>query len=179
MSVSSAISSDKKDNDQNYLTLSIGSPSCDFLYSVLIKREKLCSLIPHSGDMCLLDGVVSWDNEHIICQSDTHIAMNNPLRSHGQLSIVHGIEYGAQAMAVHGGLLARQQGQKTLPGYLVVVRNVDFNAQRLDTIETTLNIRAECLMEINGNLLYDFSVHTKDRILVSGRATIASTQVIL
>lgn len=129
--------------------------------------------------MCLLDGVVSWDNEHIICQTDTHIAMNNPLRYYGQLSIVHGIEYGAQAMAVHGGLLARQQGQKALPGYLVIVKNVDFNAQHLDTIEATLNIRANCLMEINGNLLYDFSIYTKDKILMSGRATIASTQAIL
>jgi predicted hotdog family 3-hydroxylacyl-ACP dehydratase len=62
--------------------------------------------IPHKGRMCLLEDVIGWDAERISCRSGTHRAADHPLRAHGRLGIACGIEYAAQAMAVHGALVA-------------------------------------------------------------------------
>ena len=62
--------------------------------------------IPHKGRMCLLDAVLSWDATRIRCRSTTHRTPDNPLRAHGRLGAACGIEYAAQAMAVHGALVA-------------------------------------------------------------------------
>ncbi|PYI82543.1 MAG: phosphotransferase, partial [Verrucomicrobia bacterium] len=69
-----------------------------------IGKAEIRTLIPHSGLMCLLDSVIEWDDQSIICISNTHRDPANPLRREGQLSAVHAFEYGAQAAAVHGGL---------------------------------------------------------------------------
>ena len=61
--------------------------------------------IPHKGRMCLLDEVLNWDATQIRCRSATHRTTDNPLRAHGRLGAVCGIEYAAQAMAVHGALV--------------------------------------------------------------------------
>ena len=76
----------------------------------MIDKSEIRRLIPHSGTMCLLDGVVRWDDDSIVCITNTHRDANNPLRRDGQLSAVHALEYGAQAAAIHGGLRARAAG---------------------------------------------------------------------
>ncbi|UCE90426.1 MAG: hypothetical protein JSW10_06340, partial [Pseudomonadota bacterium] len=75
-----------------------------------IERDELCSLIPHAGTMCLLHTVEQWDEVSIVCTAISHHEADNPLCSKGALGAVHALEYGAQAMAVHGGLLAREKG---------------------------------------------------------------------
>jgi predicted hotdog family 3-hydroxylacyl-ACP dehydratase len=55
--------------------------------------------------MCLLDDVLSWDASRIRCRSASHRTPDNPLRAHGRLGAACGIEYAAQAMAVHGALV--------------------------------------------------------------------------
>jgi predicted hotdog family 3-hydroxylacyl-ACP dehydratase len=60
--------------------------------------------VPHQGRMCLLDEVIEWNAQHIRCRTATHRARDNPLRSHDRLGIACGIEYAAQAMALHGAL---------------------------------------------------------------------------
>jgi predicted hotdog family 3-hydroxylacyl-ACP dehydratase len=61
--------------------------------------------IPHHGRMCLLDEVIEWDALRIRCRSGTHRLADHPLRSRGRLGVACGIEYAAQAMAVHGALI--------------------------------------------------------------------------
>jgi len=68
--------------------------------------------------MCLLDTVVGWDDERIHLETDSHRRADKPLRSDGVLRAVHLCEYGAQAMAVHGGLLAQRAGTVAAPGLL-------------------------------------------------------------
>ncbi len=54
-----------------------------------IGKADIRTLIPHSGLMCLLDSVIEWDDQSIICISNTHRDPANPLRREGQLSAVH------------------------------------------------------------------------------------------
>jgi len=59
-----------------------------------------------TGGMCLLDEVIDWSAARVSCRSGTHREPDNPLRAFGRLGIACGIEYAAQAMAVHGALVA-------------------------------------------------------------------------
>lgn len=128
--------------------------------------------IPHQGDMCLLDNVEQWDNESIVCRASSHRDIDNPLRAHGQLGIACGIEYAAQAMAVHGALLAPIDSATPKVGYLVSVRGVTMAVARLDDIATDLLIRASCIMANESNMLYQFSIHADDKLLLEGRAAV-------
>lgn len=132
----------------------------------------IASHIPHQGSMCLLDRVEAWDKEKIECRASSHRAAGNPLRAHGQLGIACGIEYAAQAMAVHGALLAPADSTKPRVGYLVSVRGVTMAVTRLDDIHTDLLITASCIMGSEHNILYQFSVGADDRLLLEGRAAV-------
>ncbi|MBV8741496.1 MAG: hypothetical protein JOZ12_06890, partial [Sinobacteraceae bacterium] len=71
-----------------------------------LTREWIESHIPHRGTMCLLEEVLSWDATHAQCRSSTHRRADNPLRAYDRLGAACGVEYAAQAMAVHGALMA-------------------------------------------------------------------------
>lgn len=144
------------------------------------------SHIPHQGRMCLLDAVVSWNPVRVQCRSTTHRDLTNPLRAHGRLAAVCGIEYAAQAMAVHGALIASRitvfsqpsASQRTVTprtavaGYLASVRNVAIHVNRLDDIEGDLVASAELVTGDERTVLYDFTVCGENRLLLAGRATI-------
>jgi predicted hotdog family 3-hydroxylacyl-ACP dehydratase len=126
--------------------------------------------------MCLLDEVLTWNTSRVQCRSSTHRDRSNPLRSHERLAAVCGIEYAAQAMAVHGALIASRLGaspkNEVVVGYLASVRNVVLHASRLDDVEADLLATAEWVTGDERSVLYDFSVSGNERILLAGRATI-------
>jgi len=71
-----------------------------------LSRERIERLLPHRGAMCLLDEVIEWAPRSIRCAASSHRDPGNPLRGPLGLSSMAGIEYGAQAMALHGALSA-------------------------------------------------------------------------
>jgi predicted hotdog family 3-hydroxylacyl-ACP dehydratase len=130
----------------------------------------IAARIPHHGSMCLLDGVVSWSETDIYCRATSHGDPANPLRSSGRLGMVNGIEYAAQAMAVHGALLA---GREDAPraGFLTSVREVVFHAERLDG-PVDLNIHAKLLSGDGRIKLYQFDLLVAGVSIISGRASV-------
>src|SRR5262245_31742207 len=104
-----------------------------------IGRAEIKTLIPHEGSMCLLDSVRFWDSTTILCLASSHRDAEHPLASRGRLDTVCGIEYAAQAMAVHGGLTAIA-GRRPAAGYLASVRDVSCHADRLDLLPADLEI---------------------------------------
>ncbi len=121
--------------------------------------------------MCLLDAVREWSGEAITCTASSHTDPANPLRADGRLGAANGIEYAAQAMAIHGALLAGNDGQPR-QGYLTSVRGVTLHAARLDDLAGELIVRAERLSGDANNILYQFSVSHADRCLLAGRAAV-------
>lgn len=128
--------------------------------------------IPHQGRMCLLDHVQSWDAQRIRCVAHSHRDADNPLRADGRLGAVCGIDYAAQAMAVHGALLATSDGGRPRVGYLVSVRGARLHVARLDDIAADLQVDAACLTRDDNHLLYEFSVSADGAIKLSGRAAV-------
>ncbi len=139
---------------------------------VLLDRAALAALIPHQGNMCLLDAVLAWDAQSIHCQARTHRDPQHPLAVDGELAALNLIEYGAQAMAVHGGLLARAGGGVAAPGVLALVREVRFEVARIDDIEADLDVRAQRLVATESGWLYAFDVHVGPRLLAQGRVAV-------
>ena len=135
-------------------------------------REQLRELIPHAGDMCLLERVIAWSNEHIECAAQSHSHTANPLRHGGQLDALHLAEYAAQAMAVHGALISSGGAR---PGLLAALRDIRLYTDRIDTIETALIIRATRRILRRDGALYDFAAIGDGHLLAEGRVAIALT----
>ena len=130
-------------------------------------------LIPHAGAMCLLDVVVAWDARTIHALSASHARADNPLRGAQGLHAIHLAEYGAQAMAVHGALLARAQGVAVPhPGLLVSLRDVLLGAEYVEQLDGKLDVHAQCLYADSGSAQYAFRIEHRGRLLASGRAAI-------
>lgn len=122
--------------------------------------------------MCLLDEVLSWDAARIRCRASTHRQADNPLRAHDRLGAACGVEYAAQAMAVHGAIIAATEGTRARAGLLTSVRNLVLLVDRLDDLEADLIASAERLAGDEGSTLYEFTVTSAGRELLSGRAGI-------
>lgn len=135
-----------------------------------LSRNEIVALIPHAGAMCLLERVESWDAECIACTALSHRDADNPLRSRGRLHVLCGVEYAAQAMAVHGALL---KGERTpTPGFLAAARDVQWSRERLDDVAEPLRLEAERLLGDDSSVLYAFTVRAGGQELLRGRASI-------
>jgi len=89
----------------------------------VLDRTWLASHLPHRGAMSLLDEIVAWDDEHLHARATGHGAERHPLRRAGELPIAAAIEYGAQAVAAHGALVAGD-AEPPAAGFLASVRGV-------------------------------------------------------
>lgn len=139
---------------------------------MVIDRDTLLTLMPHQGAMCLWDAVTGWDHTRIRLRSSSHRREGNPLRSDGRLRAVHLCEYGAQAMAAHGGLLGREAGNAPQAGLLVALRGVDLYVARIDDLADTLEGEAELLAAGGGSQQYVFRIRHAGALLAEGRAAV-------
>lgn len=137
-------------------------------------RDEILALVPHAGTMCLWDAVLDWDDATIVLEAGNHRDPAHPLREDGMLHAVHLCEYGAQAMAVHGGLRARASGGRADAGVLVALREVELLPRRIDDLPGPLRCEATLLAEGSGGCQYGFRIlHAGERI-AEGRAAVMS-----
>ena len=137
-----------------------------------VGREVIATLVPHGGAMCLWDEAIEWDAARILLRTQGHRDPAHPLRSGGRLRALHLCEYGAQAMAVHGGLLARDQGKVAPPGMLVALRGVALHCERIDDLPGALECEAEALIAGAGAQQYRFTIRHGGTVLAEGRAAV-------
>jgi len=142
-----------------------------------LTKVEIAARVPHSGPMCLLDRVVSWNNETIICEANNHRDPGHPLARDGVLDMMAAIEYAAQAMAVHGALIAENtppfaHGEEPKMGYLASVRDVSCAIPFLHELVAPLRIEATRLMGEDTRVLYEFRVASGEQICAEGRAAV-------
>ncbi len=137
-----------------------------------IDRSWIERRIPHHGRMCLIDAVLEWSAERIVCSSGGHRSADHPLRAHGRLGIACGIELAAQSMAVHGAILGEDSGDRPRAGLLASVRGVRLWARRLDEVESELYCEAVRIMGDQATALYEFELRSSSSRLISGRAAV-------
>lgn len=144
--------------------------------SALLDHAGIAALIPHSGSMCLLARLESWDDGHIVCAADNHRDAAHPLRTRSGLMSPCAIEYAAQAMALHGALIGQDAGTAASPGFLASARGVQLHVLRLDDLpaaaDDELRIEATRLSGDARQILYSFQVSHAGRPLAEGRAAV-------
>jgi len=142
-----------------------------------IGRDWIARHIPHHGSMCLIDDVISWDGDAIHCRTQTHTSTDNPLRADGRLGAICGVEYAAQAIAIHHAILLAQQapgGAAGAPvqGYLAALRDLETYVEGLDTLPPPLDIFASRHAALDRGAVYDFVVRQASLSLLKGRITL-------
>ena len=140
--------------------------------TVLLDRAGIAALVPHGGEMCLWDELLAADARSVQLRTMRHRDPQNPLRRDGALAALHLIEYGAQAMAVHGGWLTREDGNAAKPGVLVAVRDVSLAVERLDDRQGALECTATRLVAGDSGWVYEFRLHSDAHELARGRASV-------
>ncbi len=135
--------------------------------------SRISAVIPHAGRMCLLERIVAWDDDRVTLATATHLDPVNPLARDGKLRAVHLCEYGAQAMAVHGGLVAQSRGDRALPGLLVSLRDVVLARDFIHDLHGELTIEARRLHAGDSAWQYEFRAWHAGALLAQGRATVS------
>lgn len=148
---------------------------------VLLDHDAIAARIPHADPMCLLDSVVSWDENHIACTGIGCPAAGSPphpLAEAGRLPATAAIEYAAQAMALHGRLVqeraaAAGEEQPGAPrrGFLAGLRSVRLHCRWMARDWPALTVRVERFAGDEVQVLYDFDVRA-DGPVAQGRAVV-------
>ncbi len=132
-------------------------------------RAAILRLIPHQGASCLIDAVIEWDAERIVCMSESHRATDHALRHLDRLSPLVLIEYGAQAMAVHAALLALTEGRVAERRLLVSAQAVELACGDLALLRSPLHIHAQRRFTDAAGALYGFEIFSAGQRCASGR----------
>lgn len=132
----------------------------------------ISTLVPHQGTMCLWQRIVVADANAITVSTTSHRELSNPLRSDEHLRAIHLCEYGAQAMAVHGGLLASMTQAPVRQGFLVALRSVNLYVPCIDNLVGDLIGHAELLMQGDDSQQYSFRIEHAGELIAEGRAAV-------
>lgn len=137
-----------------------------------LTKAEVYRFLPHAGSMCLIDEVTEWDRSTIVCRAASHRDPGNPLRRDDRLGVVAALEYAAQAMGMHAGLVAGERSADDRIGYVGAVRDVTLHVERLDDLPNGLAIEATRLVELSDSFMYRFAVTSGSQAVISGRASI-------
>ncbi len=136
-------------------------------------HDWIAARVPHQGRMCLLDTVERVGAAEAVCIAISHIDADNPMRDGGRLGAACGIEYAAQAMALHGALIAQARGvPPPKMGFLVSVRSVNLHVQRLDDAGERLTVQVTNEADNGDHSVYSFALSADGRPLLDGRAIV-------
>ncbi len=133
-----------------------------------LTRLEIEQYLPHSDTMCLLDEVSRTTEQSLWAQTKSHLSTDNPLMINGRIAAVNGIEYAAQAMALHGYLLSGEQKD----GYIASVRNIKILAPFLPLDDVPIVIQVDSLLNDPYGFTYQFLLSSQKKPLISGKITV-------
>lgn len=104
----------------------------------------IAPLVPHSGEMILLDRITEFSPEHLI--AETEIRSDNLLLRNGKLASFIGAEILAQGIAAWAGCKCTLAGVPIGLGYWLGSRKLHLYQQEID-VGTQLQIRVKMSIE--------------------------------
>ena len=130
----------------------------------------IVELVPHRPPMLLLDRVLSYDGECVICE--TVLEPGSPFVDGGEVPAIVGIEYMAQTIAAGAGLSARDKGETTTRmGFLLGCRSLTI---AVDSFRVGDRLTIEARRTWGENELGSFAckVQRGGEVLVEGALTV-------
>ncbi len=138
----------------------------------------IAELLPHAGDMILLDGVERFDDDSV--EALLQVPADGLLSAaDGSLPAWVGVEIMAQSVAAFAGCHARQAGQPVELGFLLGTRNYQCNVESFP-VGTQLRVRAmRSLQDDNGMGVFEChldgpGIHAEARLNVFRPPEVAS-----
>ena len=117
-----------------------------------MKEFAVEELLPHTGSMMLLERVIAFDEESMTAEV---IVRDDGLFSEGGVVPAWlGIEYMAQTVAAHGGMMCKIAGRPLNLGFLLGTRRYHCNVGRL-TAGTVLTVTVKRLIQDQGLGVFD------------------------
>lgn len=138
---------------------------------MIVDRDRIAELLPHGPGMVLLDRVLDYDDQSIHCETDSHRALDNPLRRHGRLPAMAAVEYAAQAAALHAALTkARKPGAGAVLGG---ARETILSVSDLSRLGGNLSVRVTLLLAQHNGAVYSFEIGPQSGAAIAeGRFTV-------
>ena len=133
------------------------------------------TLLPHAGRMRLIDRVVSYDEQTLFARVIRIAQPDHPLAEAGVLSIICGLEYGAQAMAIHGALLASGGSPRSARVTATWSQRptLRWTVERLDQCAAPLVITAISEFRSDNQVAYRFEISASEHdSVLGGRASV-------
>ena len=135
-----------------------------------IDNAGISQLIPHAGNMVLLDEINHWNNDNITATVFAKPLRDNPLIEASDNNTFNSlllIEYAAQAAAVHAALLASGLGAQR-PAYIGATKNI--NIQK-NTVEPTqpITIHAEMLLANSNGAIYQIDCQQNKETIINAK----------
>lgn len=110
----------------------------------MIDYNDVAGLIPHSGQMVLLDRVVGFDNDHLTAEM---VIRNDGLFGDAySVPAWAGIEYMAQAVAAYAGIQSKLAGKPIKLGYLLGTRRYSSNVPSFK-VGATLKVHIKLIIQ--------------------------------
>lgn len=113
----------------------------------------LDELVPHRGDMCLLDAVVDHGDNWLSARA--RLSETNLFLTDGQIPSWVGIEYMAQSVAAFMGIRSRQKGEPARVGFLVGTRKYQAERPAFPVGSVLELIVQEAMTDENGLGVFD------------------------
>ncbi|MCK5190115.1 MAG: hotdog family protein [Methylococcales bacterium] len=108
---------------------------------------EVAELLPHDGKMVLLDRVIEYDQESLVAEV---VVRDDGLFGDGKtVPAWLAIEYMAQTVAAHGGMMCHLAGKPINLGFLLGTRRYNCNVSFL-TVGTNLTVKVERLIQDQG-----------------------------
>ena len=143
----------------------------------MLNHAGIAARLPHAGRMCLLDRLQYWDARSIRCIAISHRDADNPLRETGGLATLAGIEYAAQAAALHGALI--RDDLRPRNGVLAALKNVSATRPWLHELTDEIIVEATLLHCDPAGGIFDFAVLAGAECVLRGQFTLMYTNQVL
>ncbi len=107
----------------------------------------VADLLPHDGKMVLLDKIIEYDQESLVAEV---VVRDDGLFGDGKsVPAWLGIEYMAQTVAAHGGMMCHLAGKPIQLGFLLGTRRYHCNVATFN-VGDRLTVKVERLIEDQG-----------------------------
>ena len=126
--------------------------------------------IPHSGEMVLIDKIVSSGDGWIECLIQVKDSIDFS-RIDGSIPSWIGIEYMAQTIAAYAGVEAERNNKKVQPGFLLGTRSYDASHSSFE-IDDRLTVRAEVLFQNDELASFSCTVSNTDERIASAKINV-------
>ncbi len=120
----------------------------------------LAELLPHAGDMILLESIAHWDEDSILARCRVRDSLFS--QADGSWPAWLGIELMAQAVAAYAGLRAKSSGGQVQLGFLLGTRKYDCSISSF-AAGSVLDISAcRSLEDDNGMGVFECEIRSGD-----------------